>query len=328
MIPATCPICSYTVATPFFAGGEQPLATLGWPTSQAEAKEMARLPLDFVQCPACTHVWNRSFSYESIPYQQNPNRMFNRGTIWTGHLDKTRSLLLDVLGENPTVVDIGCGEGHFVRGLAAARKGNGRFMGFDPNGSPGTGKGVEFHARLFEPLVDVERFQPDAAVMRHILEHLTDPAMLVEQLAWAAATLDKPCWLFAEMPCIDRVFETGRLADFYFEHPSQFTTLSFRSLMQRAGEVVALDHGYDGEVVYALVRLGFNPKCGKGGRGAGFQLRARESRARIRWTSTTWRGPAKVWRSGAVPAKVPLLSISSTSTQSVFPWSWTRTRKK
>lgn len=67
--------------------------------------------------------------------------------------------------------------------------------------------------------------------------------------------LDKPVWLFAEMPCIDRVFETGRLADFFYEHPSQFTTRSFRTLMERAGEVVELAHGYDGEVIYALVRL-------------------------------------------------------------------------
>jgi hypothetical protein len=75
-------------------------------------------------------------------------------------------------------------------------------------------------------------------------------------LAWGAVTLGKPVWLFAEMPCIDRVFKSGRLADFFYEHVSHFTTQSFRTLMERAGEVVEMAHGYDGEVIYALVRLG------------------------------------------------------------------------
>jgi len=255
LLPAVCPVCANTVAAAFFDGGQQALATLGWPASAAEAQAMAVQPHDFVQCPQCTHVWNRAFSYDAIPYQDNPNRMFNKGGIWKGHLADTRDVLLAQLPASPTVIDIGCGEGHFVRALADARGEQGRFIGFDPNATPETGRGVEFHARYFQPLQDFPEFAPDALVIRHVLEHLTDPAALVEQMAWAASRSDKPCWLFAEVPCIDRVFVTGRLADFFYEHMSHFTTESFRTLMQRAGEVVQLAHGYDGEVVYALVRL-------------------------------------------------------------------------
>ncbi|MCC7643715.1 MULTISPECIES: class I SAM-dependent methyltransferase [unclassified Janthinobacterium] len=255
LVPAVCPVCAHSVAAAFFDGGQQALATLGWPASAAEAQAMAVQPHDFVQCPQCTHVWNRAFSYDAIPYQNNPNRMFNKGGIWKGHLADTRDVLLAQLPASPTVIDIGCGEGHFVRALADVRGEQGRFIGFDPNATPETGRGVEFHARYFQPLQDVPEFAPDALVIRHVLEHLTDPASLVEQMAWAASRSDKPIWLFAEVPCIDRVFATGRLADFFYEHMSHFTTESFRTLMQRAGEVVQLAHGYDGEVVYALVRL-------------------------------------------------------------------------
>lgn len=254
-IAVTCPVCQHGVAMPLFDAGQHPLATLGWPDSAAAAVAMARLPQNFVQCPACTHVWNSRFSYDAIPYSNQPNRMYNSGGIWKGHLADTRSLVLGVLPSCPTVVDIGCGEGHFVRGIAEACDGDGRFIGFDPNASGVTGKGLEFHARLFAPLIDVPALRPDALVIRHVLEHLTDPASLVEQFAWGTAELDKPVYLFAEMPCIDRVFETGRLADFFYEHPSHFTTTSFRHLMERAGEILTLAHGYDREVVYALVRL-------------------------------------------------------------------------
>lgn len=256
LIPALCPVCAHQVAMPFFDGGLQTLATLGWPETASEAQGMARHPQDFVQCPACSHVWNRSFRYDAIPYENNPNRMFNQGGIWKGHLALTRDCLLGYLPEAPTVVEIGCGEGHFVRGLAEARQGRGRFVGFDPNASTETGLGVEFHARLFDPLRDMVTYAPDAIVIRHVLEHLTEPAALLEQLAWGAAALARPCWLFAEVPCIDRVFASDRLADFFYEHAAHFTTESFRTLMARGGDLVDLAHGYAGEVVYALVRLG------------------------------------------------------------------------
>lgn len=216
---------------------------------------MPRHPLDFVQCPTCTHVWNRQFRYDAIPYENKPNRMFNTGAIWKGHLAHTRDLLSSHLPAQPKVVEIGCGEGHFLRGLAEVCEG-GTFVGFDPSATPENGRGVDFHARLFKPLDDMATILPDAVVIRHVLEHLAELNSFVEELAWGAQLAGKACLLFAEVPCIDRVFATGRLADFYFEHVSHFTSRSFTSLMLRAGELLTLDHGYDGEVVYALVRLG------------------------------------------------------------------------
>jgi SAM-dependent methyltransferase len=208
--------------------------------------------------------------------------MFNAGLIWQGHLTTTRDLLRARLPPTPTVIEIGCGEGHFLRGIAEVC-GAGRFVGFDPNVSAETGHGVEFQARYFQPLENIPGIRPDAIVMRHVLEHLTDPSAFVEQMAWGAATLGKTVWLFAEMPCIDRVFETGRLADFYFEHTSQFTTQSFRTLMERGGEVVELAHGYDGEVVYALSRLGVpEPMQKRADIAVDFSRRAVTSRATIR----------------------------------------------
>jgi hypothetical protein len=282
LVAASCPVCDHAMAAPFFDGGLQPLATLGWPETPEAAAAMPRLPHDFVQCPRCTHVWNRTFSYQAVPYRDNPNRMFNTGAIWQGHLAESSQVLVRRMPSDPVLVEIGCGEGHFLRALAHACGGHGRILGFDPSSHAETGHGVEFHARMFEPLVDVAAFAPDAVVIRHVLEHLTDPATLVEQLAWGAAQLEKPVWLFVESPCIDRVFNTGRLADFYFEHVSHFTTDSFRALMERGGDVFELAHGYDGEVIYALVRLGVPAAWLDRARDAqAFLVASEESRAAI-----------------------------------------------
>ena len=282
MVASRCPVCSCTLAIPFFDGGLQPLATLGWPESADKARAMPRFPHDFVQCPACSHVWNRSFSYNDVPYKTNRNRMFNQGSHWKRYLAEARDGLLAQLPAAPTVVEIGCGDGHFVRALSEVRGGKGRFLGFDPNASPETGLGVEFYPRLFEPLTDMIAYKPDAVVIRHVLEHLTEPADLLDNLAWGATLLDKPCWLCTEAPCIDRVFETDRLTDFYYEHASHFTTQSFRKMMERAGVVEKLDHGYDGEVVSAIVRLSVPQVYQERARAtARFAVRALQNRASV-----------------------------------------------
>jgi C-methyltransferase C-terminal domain len=255
-VQASCPVCHYTLANPFFDGGKQPLATLGWPNSACLAQSMQQYSLDYVQCPRCTHIWNRSFRYESIPYTNNPNRMFNKGMNWQGHLVKTKNLLLSQLPKaNPTIIDIGCGEGHFVRSLSESLGAQGRFMGFDPNATSESGVGVEFYPRFFDPLIDILEFSPDLIIMRHVLEHLLDPAAFIDQLAWGAARINKPVRMFAEMPCVDRVLQSKRLVDFFYEHPSQFTTQSFTTLMEQGGQILHLAHSYDDEVIYALIEF-------------------------------------------------------------------------
>lgn len=41
-----------------------------------------------------------------------------------------------------------------MRGLADVKQ-VGRFVGFDPNGSKERGRGVEFRAHLFDPIMDM-----------------------------------------------------------------------------------------------------------------------------------------------------------------------------
>ena len=81
-----CPVCRSSLNVPFFDGGLKTLATLGWPSTDQEAVGMPRYPLKYVQCTNCTHIWNQDFEYQNIPYQDNPNRMFNNGEHWKIYL--------------------------------------------------------------------------------------------------------------------------------------------------------------------------------------------------------------------------------------------------
>lgn len=254
---ATCPACGHHVAIAFFDGGKQPLATIAWPESAEKAQSMPRLPLSFVRCVDCGHVFNAEFDYARVPYSDKPNLMFNRAAIWSRHLERMRDLALAWLPERPVVVEIGCGEGLMLRALADARP-SGRYIGFDPNAAvDAAGDSVEARHELFDPAAHLAECRPDMVISRHVLEHLMDPLGFLQRLAFSAEWLDVHTRLFLEVPCIDRVFDTGRIADFYYEHNSHFTTQSFTRMLERcAARARRIEHGYDGEVIIGLVELG------------------------------------------------------------------------
>ena len=251
-----CPACGYTIAKMVFDAGVKPLATIAWAESEAEAKSVQSFRQEYIKCLNCSHVWNHLFDWEHVPYGNKPNKMYNNGSQWKKHIEYLQGWLSDRIPDNPTVVDIGCGDASFLISMADHYIGKGQFHGFDPSGDVDPNQSaIMFSRSLYMPLEDTPKYKPDLIVMRHVIEHLTAPSSFLHSLAWGASGYEKPTYLYCEVPCIDRVFQTGRLADFYYEHPSQFTTNSFTRMLKTAGKIVDIHHSYDGEVICGLVEL-------------------------------------------------------------------------
>ena len=256
---ATCPACGHHVAVRFFAGA-QPLATIAWPATAEAARSMPQQLLDFVRCVDCGHVFNRAFDYAAVPYSDKPNLMFNKGALWSGFLAEVQAALLARLPERPVVVEIGHGDGSFIAALAAARPG-GRYVGFDPNGAATGAAAVELRSALFDPAEHLAELRPDLIISRHVMEHLANPLGFLQRLSFAVGRSGVPCLVYLEVPCIDRLIETGRTVDLYYEHNSQFTTRSFSRMLSRcAAGIETIGHGYDGEVIFGLARMSAAPE--------------------------------------------------------------------
>ncbi|HLX36739.1 MAG TPA: methyltransferase domain-containing protein [Candidatus Binataceae bacterium] len=251
-----CPACGFQIAAAFFNGGAQPLATLAWPASEDAARSMTRLPVNFVRCVECGHVYNPAFDYAQVPYSDKPNLMFNRGATWSQFIEDTIDSMLREVRDNPTIVEIGHGDGSLIGALAEVRP-EGRFVGFDPHGATCTNGNLELRAALFEPEKHLAELRPDLVISRHVLEHLNSPLAFLQRIAFAAARLGREQLAYFEVPCVDRALETGRTVDFYYEHNSQFSTQSFRKMLSRCGATInSVGHGYGGEVIFGFVTLG------------------------------------------------------------------------
>lgn len=257
---STCPACGFHLALDFYAGGHQPLATLGWPHSPLEAQTMPRLPLAFVRCLQCGHIFNRLFDYTQVPYVNNPNRMYNRSPLWREHLEQVCARIQPCLPTRPTVVEIGCGEAHLLALLASTCP-HGRFIGFDPHADlTSPHPGVEIRAQLFEPAKHLIELKPDILISRHVLEHLMNPLAFIQETAFFCSWYRIFPLLFVEVPCIDRALETGRMEDFYYEHNSHFSTQSFTRFLQEVNpELVFIETGYGHEVIYGMTRFKEQP---------------------------------------------------------------------
>jgi SAM-dependent methyltransferase len=258
---AQCPACGDHVAVPLFEGGRRPLATLAWPRTSQEARDLPTHALDFVCCTGCGHVFNAAFDYRHIPYSEKPNLMFNTGSGWSEFIASLRTSILGRLPEKPVVVEVGCGDGSFLRDLAAARP-EGRYIGFDPHGLKQDLPGIDFRAELFDAAIHLAQLRPDLIISRHVLEHLRNPLGFIQRISVAAALNELTVSAYFEVPCIDTALASYRTVDFYYEHSSQFTSHSFREMLVRSGaEILDVECGYSGEVIYGYVRLGKCPKA-------------------------------------------------------------------
>ncbi|MCL2924028.1 MAG: class I SAM-dependent methyltransferase [Trichodesmium sp. MAG_R04] len=250
-----CPACGHNISVPLFQD-KHPLANTVRPQSYQEAQDLEYLLLDYVRCVECGHIYNYAFDYAKVPYSDRPYPSFNKGVLWSGFIQEIQQQILAILPEKPVVIEIGHGDGSFLAGLRALNP-KGRYVGFDVNGAR-DGEGViEFRSELFSPDVNLPELLPDLIVSRHVLEHLKNPLSLLQRIALVASAIGISPLTYFEVPCADRVLETGRTVDFFYEHTSQFTTNSFtRMLSKCSSSIEKIGYGYDHEVIYGVARLG------------------------------------------------------------------------
>ena len=230
---AGCPVCGGTASEPVIDLGDLPV-NLNSQIEPGRSRQAARGPIRVVVCTACSHLYNAAFRPELIEYDAAYENTLHYSAIFRQHAE---ALAADLITEHGlaggTVVEVGCGPGHFLSMLCEAGVSQG--LGFDPSYDPDR-LGAPHHPSVRisrQVLTGASGVAADLAYSQQVLEHLEDPVGLLRVLAAVAADGA----VFSEVPNGELMIRQTALWDLLYEHVSYFTGVSLAVAHRRAGLV-------------------------------------------------------------------------------------------
>lgn len=259
-----CPACGCSEVEPFFDFGEMPTRIGVQCLSRQEALESPRGHIELAFCRDCSLVTNTRYcaammdyasAYDndlgfSMVYQEYEQRLINR-------------LIRNYNVRNKSVIEIGCGNGSFIKRLCNAGANTG--IGFDPSleHSPASSsKDVELIAGYYPGGIDPSL--ADLIVCRQVLEHLPDPLSFLVDLRTSLRD-SRHTVLYFEVPNFEFVLDELALWTVIYEHCTYFTRESLAWVFEAAGfEVQAVYDCFEGqflgiEALPIAVRPGHKP---------------------------------------------------------------------
>lgn len=252
---------------------------------------------------------NRAFDGRRLAYGANYDSTQACSPAFRDYLDGLVDHLVSGAGVSECrVVEVGCGDGGFLRKLVLA--GNNRGHGFDPSytgQSVDLGGRVRFERRRYDR--SCGRIQADVIVCRHVIEHVPDPVGLLRTMRRSVARSPRPT-VFVETPSLEWILRNRVIWDLFYEHCSYFTAASLTTALGVAGLAVrALRPAFGGQYLWSESVPAARTDGSAVPRGAGavpdstWDLAASEGRlvavwrARIRELGT--RGGVALWGAGA-----------------------------
>lgn len=218
-----------------------------WPDRDA-AQQCERGDIKLAFCPETGLIRNIAFD----PSRLNYTEAYENALDFSPHFqDYIRSLAAHLVQRHQLyqkdIIEIGCGQGHFLRALC--QLGNNRGTGFDPSyaasGEHGdTGGHVTFIQDYYG-----ERYAHEASdfiCCRHTLEHIQEPATLLHTLRQSIG--NPQTVVFFEVPNALYTFRHLAIWDIIYEHCCYFAPVSLASVFTACGfNIHDLSEAYDGQ---------------------------------------------------------------------------------
>jgi SAM-dependent methyltransferase len=227
--------------------------------SAAEAAAAATGKLSITHCNDCGFVFNAAFDPGLAVYSPGYENDQSVSETFCTYLDRIADRVLGALAPGrPIVLEIGCGQGDFLKRLVGAPAARfNRFLGFDPAWRGGeTSDAIEIQPRLFDAAVMREIDAPIGAVVsRHVIEHVCDPIGFLREISTALA-MEDGIKLLIETPSLEWIAEHAVIFDFFYEHCSYFTRDTLAFALRRAGyRVDRIETVFDGQYLWAEAAL-------------------------------------------------------------------------
>jgi nucleoside-diphosphate-sugar epimerase/SAM-dependent methyltransferase len=205
------------------------------------ARNVSRGQLVMHQCLSCGFGFNAAFDPALLNYGANYDNSQNCSEAFNHYLDALVRDLMEVHGvRHCRIVEVGCGNGEFLKKLVAHPGSGNRGVGFDP-AYCGPLSDLNGRACFFRHVYDQRAIDAaaDVVICRHVIEHVPAPLELLRAIR-QALTGAMGARIFLETPSLEWILRHQVLWDFFYEHCSLFTAAALRLAMTRAGfEVVS-----------------------------------------------------------------------------------------
>ncbi len=199
--------------------------------AEALGSPLGRMTLGY--CKRCAYVRNVAFDPDVLVYDTTMDTNLHHSPAFQSFsADLVRSLAarFDLAGK--VILDIGCGQGEFLRELCHEAGATG--FGYDAMyaGVEGPDPSGAHFTTGYAPLRDPALPEFDVVTSRHWFEHIDDPYDFLVALRERAA--DRPVYGYFEVP--DAGYDLATAGwEVIYPHVSYFESTSLRSIFERAG---------------------------------------------------------------------------------------------
>ncbi len=252
--PEECPLCEgeHTLLVGHLA--DSPLHQHLLYSTPAAAEHAEVRPLQLRYCPFCDFAFNALFDAEKMHYDSaDYDNSQEHSSTFLEHLGVVRGWLTERLQAAsprtpPRVLEVGCGQGHFLRSLVEA---DGEGVGYDPCCMAADSDRLAFRREYFDR--ESNAGDADLVVCRHVIEHVEDPVALLSDIEDALNTSRSSVYL--ETPRLEWIVEQRAFWDVFHEHCNYFTETALRRALRLSGlEVVEARQLFAGQYFGIIAR--------------------------------------------------------------------------
>lgn len=203
-----------------------------------QARASGRADMLLVQDACSGLIFNQAFDADKLSYDADYQNEQAHSAEFQRHLNDVEAILARHF-KSLNLIEVGCGKGYFLERL---RESGYAITGIDPS-YEGDNPAV-----IKAPFTRELGLAADAIVLRHVLEHISDPLAFLAEIAAA-----NHCGqIYIEVPCFDWILEHKAWFDLFYEHVNYFRLDDLRRLF---GTVHEAGHLFGGQYLYIVADL-------------------------------------------------------------------------
>jgi len=208
-------------------------------TSYADARACTTGDICLVENEETGLVYNAAFNPSLMVYDARYQNEQAVSFMFKDHLTSVLDIVGRCMGMG-TIVEVGCGKGHFMEMLLDRRF---DATGFDPAYE---GDNPRIQKSYFDPN---SATVADGLVLRHVLEHIQNPFDFLQQLSQTNGGKGR---IYIEVPCFDWICDHCAWFDIFYEHVNYFRVSDFERMF---GSVVESGKLFGGQYMYIVAEL-------------------------------------------------------------------------